>query len=134
MWLAQNGWIPVLDTCGTSHFDNKLPQEGRYNDKMHHISFQTNSMYEWHIVSIFILQIMSEMCIQYLIYPVLIHNSTIESCACIQVHTKHQDNYIKVHIMAYTLILLFLVYILSFRWSCQGYKCSTFEENCGIHR
>ena len=89
MRLAQNGWIPVLDTCGTSHFDNKLPREGRYNDEMHHISFQTNSMYEWHIVSIFILQIMSEMCIQYLIYPVLIHNSTIEICACIQVHTQN---------------------------------------------
>ena len=73
---------------------------------------------------------MSEMHAQYLIYPVLIHNSIIEICACIQVHTKPQDNYIKVHIMLYTLILLFLAYILSFTWSCQGYKCSTFEENC----
>jgi hypothetical protein len=25
--LAQNGWLPVLDSCGTSHVDNKLPQE-----------------------------------------------------------------------------------------------------------
>jgi len=24
---TQNGWLPVLDTCGISHFDNKFPQE-----------------------------------------------------------------------------------------------------------
>ena len=32
----------------------------------------------------FILQIMSEMLAQYLIYSVLVHNSSIEICACIQ--------------------------------------------------
>jgi hypothetical protein len=25
---AQNGWLPILDTCGTSHFDKKMPQDG----------------------------------------------------------------------------------------------------------
>ena len=41
--LPRLRWLPVLDTCGTIHFDNKLPREGRYNDKMHHISFKTDS-------------------------------------------------------------------------------------------
>jgi len=26
--LTQNGWLPILDTYDTSHFDNKLLQEG----------------------------------------------------------------------------------------------------------
>ena len=51
---------------------------------MHHISLQTDFLYEGNIVLIFILQIMSEMQAQYLIYSVLVHNSSIEICACIQ--------------------------------------------------
>ena len=51
---------------------------------MHHISLQTEFLYEGNIVLIFILQIMCKMQAQYLIYSVLVHNSSIEICACIQ--------------------------------------------------
>ena len=56
---------------------------------------------------------MSEMRVQDLIYPVLIHNSSTEICACIQGHTKPHDNYITVHIMPYILILvIFSIYLI----------------------
>ena len=34
IWLpgtAQNGWLPIWGTCGTSHFDTKMPRDGRYS-------------------------------------------------------------------------------------------------------
>ena len=80
---------------------------------MHYISLQTDFMQEENIVLFFILQIMSEMCAQYLIYSVLIHNSSIEVCACIQnIYKKILDEQL-LHNEHAVLYQLFSIYINS---------------------
>ena len=58
--LAQNGWLPVWDTCGTGDLDNKLPREEWYDNEMQYISLHTDCICSENIILIFILQIMSE--------------------------------------------------------------------------
>jgi hypothetical protein len=50
--VTQNGWLPILDTCGTSHVDNKLPWDGCYDDDMQYISLQIDFMCSRNIVLI----------------------------------------------------------------------------------
>jgi len=59
---AQNGWLPILDLCGTSHFDNKMPQDRCCKRECNNLCLQICFTHRNICINCFILKIMSKIC------------------------------------------------------------------------
>ena len=57
---TQNGQLPILDTCGTSHFDKKMPRDGCCNRECDNLCLQKCFTHRSSCIDFYILQIISE--------------------------------------------------------------------------